>query len=139
MKKENINGSIKTNIRWDNNTQYFQPFKLLYPMPVNHSDNNTQYFQPFPCGIKAKPLAQHSKILLIFSSHPCSVFQFIMAFKTSHISKGFSGQDLSSNGRAEGTIQLIIGHKLNGHNHLQWAKSVMTFVSGKGKDNYLIG
>ncbi|KAL5851107.1 hypothetical protein ACOSQ3_006225 [Xanthoceras sorbifolium] len=32
---------------------------------------------------------------------------------------------------------LITGHKLNGHNYLQWSQSVMMFVCGKGKDDHL--
>ena len=35
----------------------------------------------------------------------------------------------------------ITGHKLklNGHNYLPWSQSVMMFVCGKGKDDYLTG
>ncbi|RVW46448.1 hypothetical protein CK203_067320 [Vitis vinifera] len=32
---------------------------------------------------------------------------------------------------------LITGHKLNGHNYLQWSQSVLLFICGKGKDEYL--
>ncbi|RVW82011.1 Retrovirus-related Pol polyprotein from transposon RE1 [Vitis vinifera] len=34
---------------------------------------------------------------------------------------------------------LITGHKLNGHNYLQWSQSVLLFICGKGKDEYLTG
>ncbi|RVW33095.1 Retrovirus-related Pol polyprotein from transposon RE2 [Vitis vinifera] len=34
---------------------------------------------------------------------------------------------------------LITGHKLNGHNYLQWLQSVLLFICGKGKDEYLTG
>ncbi|KAK2970425.1 hypothetical protein RJ640_016279 [Escallonia rubra] len=37
----------------------------------------------------------------------------------------------------EGSVILITKHKLTGHNYHQWAKSVMMFISGKGKDDYL--
>ena len=41
----------------------------------------------------------------------------------------------SNNGVAETTISaLIIGHKLNKQNYLQWSNSAMMFVEGKGKD-----
>ena len=33
----------------------------------------------------------------------------------------------------------ITGHKLNGNNYLQWSQSVLMFVCGKGKDDYLTG
>ncbi|RVW57281.1 hypothetical protein CK203_111284 [Vitis vinifera] len=33
---------------------------------------------------------------------------------------------------------LITGHKLNGHNYLQWSQSVLLFICGKGKDEYLL-
>ena len=31
----------------------------------------------------------------------------------------------------------IIGHKLNGHNYLQWSSSVIMFICGKSRDDYL--
>ncbi|RVW85509.1 hypothetical protein CK203_044032 [Vitis vinifera] len=34
---------------------------------------------------------------------------------------------------------LITGHKLNGHNYLQWSQSVLLFICDKGKDEYLTG
>lgn len=40
----------------------------------------------------------------------------------------------------EATTHLpITGHKLNGNNYLQWSQSVLMFISGKGKDEYLTG
>ena len=33
----------------------------------------------------------------------------------------------------------ITGHKLNGQNYLQWSQSVMLFICGKGKEDYLTG
>ncbi|MCR2848069.1 hypothetical protein KN825_16150, partial [Weizmannia coagulans] len=33
----------------------------------------------------------------------------------------------------------ITNHKLNGNNYLQWSSSVLMFISGKGKDDYLNG
>ncbi|RVW56514.1 Retrovirus-related Pol polyprotein from transposon TNT 1-94 [Vitis vinifera] len=33
----------------------------------------------------------------------------------------------------------LSGHKLNGHNYLQWSQSVLLFICGKGKDEYLTG
>ncbi|KAL5739623.1 hypothetical protein ACOSQ2_028803 [Xanthoceras sorbifolium] len=47
----------------------------------------------------------------------------------------------SSNGGSENNHPhtLITNHKLNGHNYLQWSQSVMMFVCGKGKDDYLTG
>ncbi|XP_073284992.1 uncharacterized protein [Primulina huaijiensis] len=40
---------------------------------------------------------------------------------------------------SEGTSLVVTGHKLNGHNFLQWSQSVMMFICGKGKDEYLTG
>ncbi|RVW65100.1 hypothetical protein CK203_034947 [Vitis vinifera] len=34
---------------------------------------------------------------------------------------------------------LVTGHKLNGHNYLQWSQSVLPVICGKGKDEYLTG
>lgn len=36
-------------------------------------------------------------------------------------------------------ITPITGHKLNGHNYNQWSHSVMIFVTGEGKEEYLTG
>lgn len=33
----------------------------------------------------------------------------------------------------------ITTHKLNGQNYLQWSRSMMMFISGRGKDEYLTG
>ena len=33
----------------------------------------------------------------------------------------------------------ITGHKLTGNNYNQWSHSVMIFVCGKGKEDYLTG
>ena len=35
--------------------------------------------------------------------------------------------------------QSIIGHKLNSQNYMEWSQSVLMFICGKGKDDYLIG
>ncbi|RVW84320.1 Copia protein [Vitis vinifera] len=42
-------------------------------------------------------------------------------------------------GGSDSSPILITGHKLNGHNYLQWSQSVLLFVCGKGKDEYLTG
>ncbi|KAL5548964.1 hypothetical protein UlMin_004195 [Ulmus minor] len=39
----------------------------------------------------------------------------------------------------ENSSPLIINHKLNGHNFLQWSQSVFMYICGRGKDEYLIG
>ena len=45
----------------------------------------------------------------------------------------------SSNSSADSNLMPITGHKLNGNNYLQWSHSVMMFICGKGKDDYLNG
>ena len=37
----------------------------------------------------------------------------------------------------ENSPLLITCHKLNGYNYLQWSSSVMMFIYGKGRDEYL--
>ena len=49
-------------------------------------------------------------------------------------SGGSSGYDLTTNHHFH-----ITSHKLNGNNYLQWSQSVMLFIRGKGKEDYLIG
>ncbi|RVW53418.1 hypothetical protein CK203_085002 [Vitis vinifera] len=42
-------------------------------------------------------------------------------------------------GGSDSSPILITGHKLNGHNYLQWSQSVLLFICGKGKNEYLTG
>ncbi|RVW77397.1 Retrovirus-related Pol polyprotein from transposon TNT 1-94 [Vitis vinifera] len=42
-------------------------------------------------------------------------------------------------GGSDSSPILITGHKLNGHNYLQWSQSVLLFICGKGQDEYLTG
>lgn len=44
---------------------------------------------------------------------------------------------VSNHGGSEGTSLLIMNPKLKGHNYLKWSQSVMMFICGKGKDEYL--
>ena len=46
---------------------------------------------------------------------------------------------MNNHGGAVNPSLLITGHKLNGHNFLQWSQLVMMYVCGKGKDEYLTG
>ncbi|KAK3012704.1 hypothetical protein RJ639_009860 [Escallonia herrerae] len=62
-----------------------------------------------------------------------------MATESSSFSGTSSGQESINTGGSEGSVILITKHKLTGHNYHQWAKSVMMFISGKGKDDYLTG
>ena len=57
------------------------------------------------------------------------------SYVTSHQGPTLAG----SNGGSDSNTSLITGHKLNGHNYLQWSQSVMMFICGRGKDDYLIG
>ncbi|RVX08140.1 Retrovirus-related Pol polyprotein from transposon TNT 1-94 [Vitis vinifera] len=41
-------------------------------------------------------------------------------------------------GGSDSSPILITGHKLNGHNYLQWSQSVLLFICGKGKDDVKI-
>jgi len=45
----------------------------------------------------------------------------------------------SLSGGTEGTSHQITRHKLNGYNYFQWSSSVMMFICGKGRDDYLTG
>ncbi|RVW87880.1 hypothetical protein CK203_039746 [Vitis vinifera] len=60
-----------------------------------------------------------------------------MASETSSSVTGtMFGQELVSNGGAEGSSFLITRHKLTGHNYHQWAKAVLMFITGKAKETY---
>ena len=61
--------------------------------------------------------------------------------KTSSDSTSRSGgnTEIANHGGTDSSPVLITSHKLNGHNFLQWSQSVMMFICGKGKDDYLTG
>ena len=40
---------------------------------------------------------------------------------------------------SENNVTPITGHQLNGNNFIQWSQSVMIFICGKGKEDYLTG
>ena len=50
-----------------------------------------------------------------------------------------SAPTANTHGATDGASLLITGHKLNGQNFLQWSQSVLMFICGKGKDDYLTG
>ena len=52
---------------------------------------------------------------------------------TSHPETSTTG----TNGGSDGNIFPITGHKLNGQNYLQCSQSVMMFICGKERDDYL--
>ncbi|KAA8538921.1 hypothetical protein F0562_025613 [Nyssa sinensis] len=65
-----------------------------------------------------------------------------MARQSQSVSKVTSHPETSatgSNGGSNGNLMPITGHKLNGQNYLQWSQSVMMFICGKGRDDYLTG
>ena len=45
----------------------------------------------------------------------------------------------NSNGVPEPSVLQITGHKLGEKNYVQWSQSVMMYIYGKGKDDYLTG
>ena len=49
-------------------------------------------------------------------------------------SGGSGGSDSTTNHHFH-----ITSHKLNGNNYLQWSQSVILFIRGKGKEDYLTG
>lgn len=65
-----------------------------------------------------------------------------MALQTSSseiTSKSKTAPTMVSHGAFESGSLLITSHKLNGQNYLQWSQSILMFISGKGKDDYLTG
>lgn len=39
----------------------------------------------------------------------------------------------------DASVPNVIVHKLSGQNYVQWSQSVLMYVRGKGKENYVIG
>ena len=58
---------------------------------------------------------------------------------TVEVSSGPDSNAAPTQGTPENSPILITSHKLNGHNYLQWSQSVMMFVCGKGRDDFLTG
>lgn len=52
-----------------------------------------------------------------------------MATEKATVSNGYGSMDNSH--------LPITGHKLNGKNYLEWSQSIIMFICGKGKDEYL--
>ncbi|RVW45860.1 hypothetical protein CK203_101141 [Vitis vinifera] len=73
----------------------------------------------------AGPLIRFSGVLGYFFSTPVPA-------RALKCSSTFPVHDKIRNG-------IITRHKLNGHNYLQWSQSVLLFICGKGKDEYLTG
>lgn len=62
--------------------------------------------------------------------------------QTSSISEVTSSSSSPASSNLGGTDSVsfqITGHKLNGNNYLQWSQSVLMYICGKGKDDYLTG
>ena len=47
--------------------------------------------------------------------------------------------NFGGNGGFEKPVHHITVHKLNGKNYLQWSQSVMMYICGRGKDDYITG
>ncbi|RVW91952.1 Retrovirus-related Pol polyprotein from transposon RE1 [Vitis vinifera] len=56
-----------------------------------------------------------------------------------HAPESGGRSEIPNLGGSDSSPILITGHKLNGHNYLQWSQSVLLFICGKGKDEYLTG
>ncbi|KAF7836458.1 Retrovirus-related Pol polyprotein from transposon RE1 [Senna tora] len=70
---------------------------------------------------------------------PKLVFGNMAADDTTGSSVTSGSTAANETGWTDATPVLITGHKLNGHNYLQWRQSVYMFICGKGKDDYLTG
>ncbi|KAL5850211.1 hypothetical protein ACOSQ4_008224 [Xanthoceras sorbifolium] len=55
------------------------------------------------------------------------------------ISHNNGGSGYGNNDNSHIPHMPITGHKLNGHNYLQWSQSVSMFICGKGRDDYITG
>ena len=85
-----------------------------------------------------------SSAVFFFSSIPLNqnMTKIGAALQTSSseiTSKSDSTPMIATHGNSEFGSILIANYKLNGQNYLQWSQSVLMFISGKGKDEYLTG
>ena len=60
---------------------------------------------------------------------------------SSEITSARESPGSSNNGGSESVASaiLITGHKLNRQNYIQWSHSVIMFICGRDKDDYLTG
>ena len=66
----------------------------------------------------------------MISEHPPS---------SSEVTSDYSLVNSKDNGDSKNFVHYIIIHKLNGKNYLKWSQSVMMYIRGRGKDDYIIG
>ena len=59
--------------------------------------------------------------------------------RSSNVISDSSLVNSDGNGGSENSIHHITVHKLNGNNYLKWCQSVMMYICGRGKDDYIIG
>ena len=69
----------------------------------------------------------------------CFLQVFFPSAMASTFEASSSTQVPNTNEGSNSSTLLITGHKLNGHNYLQWSHSAMMFICGQGKDDYLTG
>ncbi|RVX18883.1 Retrovirus-related Pol polyprotein from transposon RE2 [Vitis vinifera] len=91
----------------------------------------------------SSPDADQPPFLPVLPSEPCTCL-FWGSFASGALRSVFpasSGYFFSTPipARALEVFFYLSGHKLNGHNYLQWSQSVLLFICGKGKDEYLTG
>ena len=48
-------------------------------------------------------------------------------------------RQMVTHGHVEPSTLPITGYKLNGQNYIQWSQSVLMYICGKDKDDYLTG
>ncbi|KAJ0017792.1 hypothetical protein Pint_10989 [Pistacia integerrima] len=67
---------------------------------------------------------------------PTNVLHFEVTSKTPSSINPFLGPFLSHDNEV---VSPVTDHKFNGHNYLQWSQSVVMYIGGKGKEEYLTG
>ncbi|KAF7829798.1 histone-lysine N-methyltransferase ASHH2 isoform X1 [Senna tora] len=76
--------------------------------------------------------------LLLTSSKQTYLSPFIvMASSKSSSQEASSSNANEFSGNAENSVLLLTRHKLTGQNYLHWSRSMIMFITGKGKEDYL--
>ncbi|KAF7821706.1 Retrovirus-related Pol polyprotein from transposon TNT 1-94 [Senna tora] len=71
------------------------------------------------------------------SASACISHFFIMASSKSSSQEASSSNANEFSGNAENSVLLLTRHKLTGQNYLHWSRSMIMFITGKGKEDYL--
>ncbi|KAF7811563.1 phosphatidylinositol-3-phosphatase myotubularin-1-like [Senna tora] len=83
------------------------------------------------------PAVSRDSLLLTSSKQTYLSPSIVMASSKSSSQEASSSNANEFSGNAENSVLLLTRHKLTGQNYLHWSRSMIMFITGKGKEDYL--